>query len=427
MEVESSASEPQEQASQDAEVSPQLPCTPKSHQSGADSGSERGGDDQVKEQQSKDEATEVESEPVNEVQPTEIEEVQSVWIAPEGFTAERMPSLFASGKGAKGGKGGAKIRVVGANTRGEWFFKQIKDKRIPKYIYYITEDYHTGQVGVITTTNNTCLDFHSATGCRRALCVKYHFELGWIVDGLPNAPSGPPRLIGPVPAHIKGNKSLQNQRFEWSKEEDAKIQYALIAQQKEAMEKLDKLRQTSTQQSQANKLAMRLAEAEESQRKFKIYQDEVMKGTVQPQWMYEQQQQMPQLGYQQMPQLGYLQMPQLGYQQSPTNNRQMHKRPEVMQWVKWPESKDDSMRSSLEQPTRQVHYTKSDSDSDSPDTKRALKEFRRERKDAKQARKAKSHRRESKRSRRSRTPDQDDLQDRKRRRNDSDTSKDKSD
>ena len=223
---------------------------------------------------------------------------------------------------------------------------------------------------------------------------------------------------------------MQNQRFEWSKEEEAKIQYALIAQQKETMEKLERLRQTSTQQSQANELAMRLAEAEETQRKFKNYQDEVMKGTVQPQWMYGQQQQMPQLGYQQMPQLGYLQMPQLGYQQSSTNksNTQMHKRPQVKQWVRWPESKADSMRSSLdEQSTRQVHYTKSDSGSDSPDTKRALKELRRKRKDAKQAKKEKSHRRESKRSHRSRTPDQDDLQDRKRRRNDSDSSKGRSD
>ena len=102
----------------------------------------------------------------------------------------------------------------------------------------------------MTTTANTCLEFQAANGCKRTKCVKFHFSLGMIVDSLPNAPNGPPCLIGHVPANIKSHRIMQNQRFEWSKEEDAKNQYALLEQQRQTLEELKKIEQLNSQYGQ---------------------------------------------------------------------------------------------------------------------------------------------------------------------------------
>ena len=175
----------------------------------------------------------------------------------------------------------------------------------------------------------------------------------------------------------------------------------------------------NAQVSQSQEVMMRLAVATEQRLRNQNFRDQAYKGNIDlfalPQ--------VPQLGYQQPPQLEF----QTGYEEQPRTNAQMHRRPQAKQWSKWPESVHDYMRSSQdEQPARQVCYNKSDSGSDSSETKRVLKEVRRKRKAAKQAKREESRRRqvqESRRSHRSRTPDRENLKDRKCRRNNSDSSK----
>ena len=92
--------------------------------------------------------------------------------------------MLEIGKGK--GKGRDAIRTVFCDKSSAYFLSEdhSRDKHLHKHLCYIANT-ATGSTGVITTQQNTCMEFATPVGCQRAKCSKYHVAIGHIVDSLP--------------------------------------------------------------------------------------------------------------------------------------------------------------------------------------------------------------------------------------------------
>ena len=217
-------------------VTPKDTCsqTSSAEECGEEEGNEVCQQSQLVQQQGEEKAVEVQPEPVKE-EAVEAEsksikdEASSVSEAvevpheaksekkeerincvPKGFTWLALPP---EGVGRGRGKGAGGISVAAADKEGFYFFDHMPAKNVQKYVYFLIKDSRSGQMGIITTANNTCLDFQSLAGCEYHKCTKFHTSLAAIVSCLPNSPHGPPIVLGMLSIIMQKHKMLEKQRF----------------------------------------------------------------------------------------------------------------------------------------------------------------------------------------------------------------------
>ena len=195
----------------------------------------------------KEEAVEAESKPIKtkaqrvrvavEV-PHKTKPAKQAIYVPRGFTQLALPP---DGVSRSYGKSASGLSVAAADRGGAFFFDHMPAKNVQKYIYFLIKDSRSDQTGIITTANNTCLDFQSLAGCEYHKCTKFHTSLAAIVSCLPNSPHGPPIVLGMLSIIMQKHKMLEKQRFEWSKAELHMNKFNQVEKQRKLMDDVKKM------------------------------------------------------------------------------------------------------------------------------------------------------------------------------------------
>ena len=274
------------------------------------------------------------------------------------------------GKGK--GKGHDAIKTVFCDKASTYFVadRYSRDKSLHKYACFIATT-ATGETGVVTTQQNTCMEFASSVGCKRPKCSKYHVKIGHVVDCLPCAPGAPPKLLGPLPQNLKSHHVLKG-KAEWSQEQKDRFKVSFDAFKVEQCNKLREYQQEFQQQQEMEEMERVLAKAEE--RKDAYQQNRSL--TIQGEAAVE----IP--SYDRIPQLSF----QPNLPTMPPRSSAMHQRPAPAPASNWPQE-GPSCRQNAEykaEVTVKVEYDSNDnSDNDSDNDRKAIKELRRRRKEHK--------------------------------------------
>jgi hypothetical protein len=224
----------------------------------------------------------------------------------------------------------------------------------------------SGQTGVVTTQQNTCLEYASLTGCLRAKCNKYHVKIGHIVDSLPCAHGGPPLVLGPLPEHLKNHRAL-NGKADWKQEQKDLLKLNYETFKKAKMVTLLEFSQELEQQSEMLEMEKATALMEERKAAYQQNRDRVNRGEA----ALEFKTTMP------IPQLSFL--PNL----PPMHPRSsaMHQRPAPApaQESNWPREGPSCRRNAEYRPVtvREEYDSADNSENDTENDKKAVKEFRR--------------------------------------------------
>ena len=213
---------------------------------------------------------------------------------PRGFTSSALPP-----KGARRSYGKAScLSVASADQGGVFFFDHVPPKDVRRHSYFLIDEPKSNVKGIITTTQNTCLDFQSLVGCVSQWSNRYHTCLAAIVSCLPNSAHGPPVVLGMLSSSLFSHQMLEKQRFKWSKAE-------LAANQHNLMEKERKLEKTMKRMEDDNATLLRItankarfdslnAQHQVAQQ-YKVQQNQLLHQLVQPAPIVLQPQQL--LGY----------------------------------------------------------------------------------------------------------------------------------
>ena len=272
--------------------------TPSAEESGEEEGNEVCQQYQLAQQQGEKKTVEVQPEPVKE-EAVEAEsksikdEASSVSEAvevpheaksekkeerincvPKGFTWLALPP---EGVGRGRGKGAGGISVAAADKEGLYFFDHMPAKNVQKYVYFLIKDSRSGQMGIITTANNTCLDFQSLAGCEYHKCTKFHTSLAAIVSCLPNSPHGPPIVLGMLSIIMQKHKMLEKQRFECSKAELHMNKFNQAEKQRKLMDDVKKMEEDNAQLFEVTKNQARYDSAralQQAAQRFKEQQNQ---------------------------------------------------------------------------------------------------------------------------------------------------------
>ena len=148
---------------------------------------------------------------------------------------------------------------------------------------------------MITTQQNTCLEFQTPVGCQRAKCSKYHVAIALIVDSLPCAPGDAPKALGPLPKNIKTHPILKT-NAEWTTEQKTRIKASFVEFKQVQCERLQELNQDFNQRNQLAEMEAVLAAAEERLYNSQVNRDHLIRGV--PQLEAVPYDRFPQLAYQ---------------------------------------------------------------------------------------------------------------------------------
>ena len=180
------------------------------------------------------------------------------------------------GKGK--GKGRDAIRTVFCDKSNTYFIADYwsRDKSLHKFPCFIATT-AARQTGVVTTQQNTCMEFASSVGCKRPRCSKYHVKIGHIVDCLPCAPGDPPKLLGPLPHNLKSHHVF-NGKADWSQEQKDCFKVSFEAFKKEKCNTLLEYQQDFQQQKEILEMEKILAAAEERKDAYQQNRSRVNRG-----------------------------------------------------------------------------------------------------------------------------------------------------